>query len=62
MGIEEPPIRSTVLDKGGFLTRPWRDWLQTLTDAINNTNTIDVVIQVTPTVETEEITYINGAE
>ena len=61
MGIEQPPIRSNLTDKDGYLTRPWRDWFQFLTDAINNTETITVVTQVSPEL-TEEITYIDGAE
>lgn len=60
MLIEDPPIRSNFTDKEGYLTRPWRDWFQLLSDTINKTNTITVVTQVLPEL-TEEITYINGA-
>ena len=61
MGIEQPPIRSNLADKDGYITRPWRDWFQFLADAINNTETITVVTQAVPEL-TEEITYIDGAE
>ena len=60
MGIEDAPIRTPLTDKDGYLSRPWRDWLQAITNAINNTETITVVTQVSPEL-TSEITYVDGA-
>lgn len=59
MGIENPPVRTPVTEKG-IITRPWRLWFQALTDVLNNTETLEVVTQASPEVKTE-ITYIDGA-